>query len=220
MNKYDEKNNNSANNVSDQKKAEINQEQETVNVQDTTNNNKQDVPNNKQDVSGTAEILEESTDNNTDSEENTDTASEENANVSNVEIVDSDAKNNENNQNKQKKDSLINKIVKNRSFRYGSNSIILIAAVCAIAVLINVLAGFTDIKWDLTPNKLYSIGDETKKILEQVDKEVIIYGLFDDTKVGSNEFVELLEQYEKHPKITVKYVDPDKNPGMLKEIDP
>ena len=118
----------------------------------------------------------------------------------------------------------INKVLKNRSFRYGSNSLILIAVVCAIAVLLNVLVGFTQVKWDLTPNKLYSIGDTTKEILKGIDKEVTIYGLFDDAKIGAssgvNEFVQLLEHYEKYPNITVKYVDPDKNPGVLKEIDP
>lgn len=138
-------------------------------------------------------------------------------NVDDTTAVDASVANNKNNN---KNNSIFYKIIRNRSFRYGSNSIILIAAVCAIAVFLNVLLGFTNLKWDLTPNKLYSIGDETKSILEGIDKEVTIYGLFDDTKVGSNEFVKLLEQYERYPNITVKYIDPDKNPGILKEIDP
>lgn len=120
--------------------------------------------------------------------------------------------------------TFLNAILKNRSLRYGTNSLILIAAVVAIAVLANVLVGLTGIKWDLTPNKLYSIGDTTKKVLDELDKEVIIYGLFDETRLGSvseySQFIELLEHYGKNNYITVRYVDPDKNPGILLEIDP
>ncbi|NSW90026.1 MAG: Gldg family protein [Firmicutes bacterium] len=117
-----------------------------------------------------------------------------------------------------------NKIIKSRTFKYGTNSIILIAAVVAIAIVLNVLVDMAQVKWDLTPNKLYSIGDTTKKILKELDKDVIIYGLFDESRISSSsqdkEFVDLLEQYAKYPHVTVKYVDPDKNPGILKEIDP
>lgn len=116
-----------------------------------------------------------------------------------------------------------NKVIKSRTFKYGTNSIVLIAVVIAIAVVLNVLVGMAGVKWDLTPNKLYSIGDTTKKILEELDKDVIIYGLFDETKLSTSadkEFVDLLEQYAKYPHVEARYVDPDKNPGILKEIDP
>jgi hypothetical protein len=116
-----------------------------------------------------------------------------------------------------------NKVLKSRTFKYGTNSIILIAAVVAIAVVFNILVDMTQIKWDLTPNKLYSIGDTTKKILKELDKDVTIYGLFDESRISSSsdkEFVELLDQYAKYSHVTVEYVDPDKNPGILKQIDP
>jgi ABC-2 type transport system permease protein len=117
-----------------------------------------------------------------------------------------------------------NRIIKSRTFKYGANSIVLIAAVVAIAVVLNILVGLAGVKWDLTPNKLYSIGDTTKNILAELDKDVIIYGLFDETRLSPSsadrEFVDLLDQYGKYPHVEVKYVDPDKNPGILKEIDP
>jgi ABC-type uncharacterized transport system involved in gliding motility auxiliary subunit len=116
-----------------------------------------------------------------------------------------------------------NKIIKSRAFKYGANSIILIAVVVAIVVVLNVLIDMAQVKWDLTPNKLYSIGDTTKKILKELDKDVTIYGLFDESRISSTsdkEFVELLDQYGKFQHVTISYVDPDKNPGILKEIDP
>jgi len=117
-----------------------------------------------------------------------------------------------------------NKVFKSRTLKYGTNSVILIAAVIAIAVVLNILVDMAQAKWDLTPNKLYSIGDTTKKILKELDKDVTIYGLFDESRISSSssdkEFVELLDQYAKYPHVTVEYVDPDKNPGILKQIDP
>lgn len=117
----------------------------------------------------------------------------------------------------------LKKLLSSRSLKYGTNSIILIAAVVAIAILLNLLVDRAGVIWDLTPNKIYSIGDTTKKILENLDKDVIIYGLFDETRLSSGqgtEFIELLNHYDKYPRVTVKYVDPDKNPGIFNEIDP
>jgi ABC-2 type transport system permease protein len=118
----------------------------------------------------------------------------------------------------------IKKLLRSRNLKYGTNSFILVAAVVAIAVLINVLVGMADLKWDLTPNKIYSISDTTKEILGKLNKEVVIYGLFDDGTVGAgtdyHEVVELLDHYKKYPNVKVEYIDPDKNPGFIKEMDP
>jgi ABC-2 type transport system permease protein len=117
----------------------------------------------------------------------------------------------------------IKKFFKNRNLKYGGNSIILIAAVVAIAVVLNMLVGIVDVKFDLTPEKLYSLGDVSKDILNGLNKEVTIYGLFDDGQVGASEYkevVEILDKYEQYEHVNIEYVDPDKNPGFLKEMDP
>ncbi|HHW00703.1 MAG TPA: GldG family protein [Clostridiaceae bacterium] len=123
-------------------------------------------------------------------------------------------------------DKIINAIkgfFKNKNFKYGTNSIILVAIVVAIAVVVNLIVGMTDLKLDLTPNKLYSITDTTRDILKNLEKDVVIYGLFDDSKIGSSgeykDVTDLLSHYDKYDHVTVKYVDPDKNPGIMKELD-
>lgn len=109
-----------------------------------------------------------------------------------------------------------------RSLKYGSNSIILIVAVVAIALIVNLLVGMGDIKWDLTADKLYSLSDESKAILKDIKKEVTIYGLFDDGEISSGDaykdLINLLEQYEKYG-IKITYVDPDKDPGTITSFD-
>ena len=118
----------------------------------------------------------------------------------------------------------IKKILNSKNLKYGSNSIILIAAVIAIAVILNMLVDLLGVKWDLTPNKLYSISDTTKELLSSLDKDVRIVGLFDETTISSgdryNDVIQLLESYAKYPRVTVEYIDPDKHPGIIKELDP
>ncbi|NTV90412.1 MAG: GldG family protein, partial [Clostridiales bacterium] len=118
----------------------------------------------------------------------------------------------------------LKKILNSKQLKYGSNSILLIIAVIAIAVLINVIVGIPDLKWDLTTNGIYSLDDITKNTLNALTEDVTIIGLFDDAKVsvGSDygEVKELLTLYAKYPHVKVEYIDPEKNPGIIKELDP
>ena len=123
-------------------------------------------------------------------------------------------------------DKIINafkKFFNKRSLKYGSNSILLIAAVVVIAILVNVLVGMADLKLDLTSNKLFSLTDVTKNVLKDLKQDVTIIGLFDDGKIGSGdeykEVTDLLSLYEKNGHVKVEYIDPDKNPGIIKELD-
>lgn len=116
---------------------------------------------------------------------------------------------------------VLKNIFKNKSMRYGSNAVIMTAVVIAIAIVVNILVGMADLKFDLTSNKLYSIGDTTKTILSEVQKDVEIIGFFDKNKdVQYKDATQLLEKYEAYPRINVKYIDPDKNPTLLKQYDP
>jgi len=116
------------------------------------------------------------------------------------------------------------KFLNKRSLKYGSNAAILIVAVVAIAILVNILVGMADLKLDLTTNKLFSLSDVTKSELEKLDKDVEIIGLFDESKVtGDTQYkqvTELLDLYDKNPRITVRFIDPDRNPGIINELDP
>lgn len=131
-----------------------------------------------------------------------------------------------------KSNNSIKKLLNSRSLKYGSNSIILIVIVIAIAFFINMLVSpaFLQkaihkdaIKWDLTPNKLFTIGDTTKQILKDIKKDVTIYCLFDEAKIkndaGLKDINELIKQYAG-PRIKIEYVDLDKNPRFISEKDP
>lgn len=122
------------------------------------------------------------------------------------------------------KKNIIKNFFTSRNLKHGSNAIILIVAVVVIAVLVNILVGMADIKLDLTPNKLYSLTDVTKNELKNLEQDVEIIGLFDDGRISSeNEYkqvTDLLSLYEKYPRVKVEYIDPDKNPGIVNQLDP
>jgi len=108
--------------------------------------------------------------------------------------------------------------------KYGVISVAVTAIVIAIAVVFNLLVGMTDIKFDLTAEKRYSIGDVTKELLAGLDKDVSIIGLFDEVKIRSDEgysdVLRLLDSYQENPRISLTFVDPDRNPGFINELDP
>jgi ABC-2 type transport system permease protein len=110
------------------------------------------------------------------------------------------------------------------TLRLSANSIISMIAVVAIIVSVNLFAELRPIKWDFTANKLYTLGDATKKTLDRLDENVTIYGLFDDGKIDTDykEVKNLLDRYESYSKshITVKYIDPDKDPDIISQLDP
>jgi hypothetical protein len=111
-----------------------------------------------------------------------------------------------------------------RKLQYGLNSAVLTFTVITIVILINLIADIKPVRLDLTSNKIYSIGDATKSVLEKLSKHVEIIGLFDDGKIDTDykKIKDLLDQYIKgsNSHISIKYIDPDKSTEIIKQLDP
>ncbi|OPZ85544.1 MAG: ABC-type uncharacterized transport system [Firmicutes bacterium ADurb.Bin419] len=114
----------------------------------------------------------------------------------------------------------------NKNFKFGGLFLIISLIVIGITIAINFLAEIDkfDVKWDLTPNKMYSIGEQTEKILGELDKDVRITFLADKQELmeiqGAGELItDFLANYDKFPRVTVEYIDPDKNPNIISELD-
>lgn len=110
-----------------------------------------------------------------------------------------------------------------KNFRYGTSSFIIIAIVLILFVVVNMTVPRLGIKWDLTPEGLYTLGDTSKKILENLEDEIEIIGLMDPTKVNNKSsyynVLKLLDYYDSYDNITVTYVDPDMNVGYVSQLD-
>ena len=118
----------------------------------------------------------------------------------------------------------IKNLLNKKSLKYGTNAAIITAAVIVMAIVLNLLVGLLDLKLDLTPNKLFSLSETTENILKELDSDVEIIGLFDDAVVSSGseykQVTDLLSLYAKSPRVTVRYIDPDRNPGIINQLDP
>jgi ABC-2 type transport system permease protein len=64
---------------------------------------------------------------------------------------------------------------KTRKSKSGSYSVLLTVIVIAIAVIVNLVVAELPSKYtnvDLSPNKMYSIGDETKNVVKNLNTDV------------------------------------------------
>ncbi|HIT89719.1 MAG TPA: GldG family protein [Candidatus Merdenecus merdavium] len=106
-----------------------------------------------------------------------------------------------------------------KQIKKGSYSIAAIVIVAGILILINLLVGklpakFTQI--DVTSNKLYTIGDQTKEMLNGLNQDVTLY-LITGTGTEDSTITQLLDRYADHSKhIKVEKKDIVDNPGFLK----
>lgn len=72
---------------------------------------------------------------------------------------------------------------------------------------------------DLTRNKIYSLSDESKKVLKNLKKDVEIFVLFDERDEIYDELTELLKRYESFTKnIKVKFIDPKRDILQAKRL--
>src|SRR6266481_5889435 len=93
-----------------------------------------------------------------------------------------------------------------------------VAAVLVILVAINLLGGFFKVRSDLTENRLYTLSNGTKKILNKLDTDVVVRFYFskDNASVPvplrtyAQEVQDLLEEYQQfsHGRIKVVKLDP------------
>ena len=101
------------------------------------------------------------------------------------------------------------------NFRHGSYSVLLSVVVIIVALFVNLAAEQLPSKYsqiDISNSQLYSIGDDTKKILKNLDTDINIYLLYqegnEDTRLDT-----LLDRYKDlNDHIKTKYVDPVTNP--------
>ena len=97
-------------------------------------------------------------------------------------------------------------------------SVVGVLAVLIIIVAINLLGGFFKFRSDLTENKLYTLSDGTKKILDKLDTDVVVRFYFskDNASVPvplrtyAQEVQDLLDEYQQysHGKVKVVKLDP------------
>ena len=108
----------------------------------------------------------------------------------------------------------VRKSFKGDKFKYGSREAIVTTLFLSILILLNLIVGRLNLSMDLTKNKMFTISEQTTKILSGLKQEVKIYGFY-ETGQENLSVATLLKQYKSSSKnISVEYKDPAKYPQI------
>ena len=119
-----------------------------------------------------------------------------------------------------RKKSKEKRIQNKKNLKHGSYSMGAITIFIAIIGVLNLVLQEVPSKYreiDLSTQKLYSIGDQTKKVLKKLDKDVEIYYIAQSGS-ESSDIQKLLEKYEEgSDHIKVEQKDPAVNPKFVSQ---
>lgn len=101
------------------------------------------------------------------------------------------------------------------SVKKGTDAVIFIISVLGITVFVNILVARYNYRYDTTENKQYSLSDQTKKILKNLDKKIKVSAFVKKGSYYEKQIKDLLEEYkQKTNKLDVDYIDPDREPAL------
>ena len=103
--------------------------------------------------------------------------------------------------------------VQTRQTKYGAYSAVYIVVVVAIMVAGNYLANRYNKTFDATKNKLYSLSDQTEKILDNLESDLKIF-YFDRGSDFPPARASLVRYENASSRVSVEYIDPDSRPEM------
>ncbi|HEV2468025.1 MAG TPA: Gldg family protein [Candidatus Sulfotelmatobacter sp.] len=108
-----------------------------------------------------------------------------------------------------------------RSSKLGTNTTVLVIAVLAILVFLNYLGDRHHKTFDLTSQKLYTLSDQSKKIIDPIRADVRVY-MFARSAGPEEQQVQsmkdqMAEYSDENHHIHFTAVDPQENPGLAKQ---
>ena len=103
---------------------------------------------------------------------------------------------------------------KDKKFKYGGYATLMTVIIVIIVVIINLLVSQLEWTLDVSDNKLFTLSEETKEIVKNIDEPVSIVGLH---AIGdaNQAFFEIINKYASlSSKIIITNIDPIKNPAF------
>lgn len=103
-----------------------------------------------------------------------------------------------------------------RSTRYGTNMIVSIIIVLGILFVINYIGVRHPYKMDLNQDKIYTLSDQTLKVLKTLKSEVKAFAFYPPDAPETEKLRDLFENYKYYNSLFVyEFVDPVKNPEKV-----
>ncbi len=108
--------------------------------------------------------------------------------------------------------------LRRRSAQYGANTALMVVMVVGLLGMINFLAKKYQERWDLTSNKLYSLSDQTEKLVSGLETEVEVIHFDKDPNAGLDD---LMKEYVALNPSALSYrkVDPQAEPGLARKFE-
>jgi ABC-type uncharacterized transport system involved in gliding motility auxiliary subunit len=108
--------------------------------------------------------------------------------------------------------------MKTRQAKSGAYMAVYVVVAFAILAAVNYLAVQYNKNYDATKDKIYSLSDQTLKVLHNLDRDVKIY--YFDRKMQFSRAKDQLVRYENASnKVKVEYVDPDSKPELAQAMN-
>jgi len=105
-----------------------------------------------------------------------------------------------------------------KNVKYGGYATLLFLFMVVILIVVNLVAEQLPFKFDLSENKLFSLSQQTAAVMKKVQDEITIYALYPAGKEHKS-IIEVLKKYQElSKKVTLKTLDPNKNPGFIKKF--
>ncbi len=107
-----------------------------------------------------------------------------------------------------------------KSLVYSGNLLLVVVLVLAILGLANYFLSKHNYRTDFTKAKLHSLSDQSVTVVRNLKTDVSFKGFFREGNYGRGAMEQLLKIYAYHsPRISYEFIDPDKNPGLVKRYD-
>ncbi|MBE0618175.1 MAG: GldG family protein [Proteobacteria bacterium] len=106
-----------------------------------------------------------------------------------------------------------------RAAKHGANAAAITLAFLGILVILNVLALRHNAKWDLTPDKRFTLAEQTVKVLKGLPREVRVTAFFSEASEDKARMKQVLDDFaDETTKLAVSFVDPDKDPAAAQRL--
>jgi ABC-type uncharacterized transport system involved in gliding motility auxiliary subunit len=109
---------------------------------------------------------------------------------------------------------------KRKSFLYSSNMLLVVILVLAILAVVNYFLSRHHKRFDFTAAKIHSLSDQSVKLIGNLKNDVVIKAFFREGNYSRGQIEDMLKIYAYHSKkIKYEFIDPDKNPGLVKRYE-
>jgi ABC-type uncharacterized transport system involved in gliding motility auxiliary subunit len=107
-----------------------------------------------------------------------------------------------------------------RSARFSISTGLSVLFLTAILIFLQTLSARHNKRLDTTLNRRFSLSTQTVKILDGLERDVLFTCFYKETTVGKQELEDLLYEYSNiSPRITYRFVDPDKDPVIASRYE-